>query len=67
MKGHNISLENLLIAYGYDIVKGENATLNAIKEVADQNSQPLCSGYGGFPDGRKCKGCDDCKKMFDKE
>lgn len=24
----------------------------------------LCSGYGVFPDGSKCKGCSDCEGRF---
>lgn len=23
-----------------------------------------CSGYGVFPDGKKCKGCSDCEGKF---
>ncbi len=25
------------------------------------NNKNLCSGYGVFPGGKKCKGCTDCK------
>ena len=26
-----------------------------------ENFRPRCSGWGVFPDGKKCKGCEDCK------
>jgi len=29
------------------------------KHYTDNGS--LCSGYGVYPDGRKCKGCSDCE------
>ena len=47
---------------GFDFVEGKNATLKMIKDVAGPDTLPLCSGYGVFPDGKKCTGCDDCKQ-----
>lgn len=31
----------------------------AKKYTTDKGSR--CSGYGVYPDGRKCRGCSDCK------
>ena len=32
------------------------------KFTTDNGSR--CSGYGVYPDGRKCKGCSDCNGKF---
>lgn len=32
------------------------------KYTTDNGS--LCSGYGVYPDGRKCNGCSDCEGKF---
>ena len=47
---------------GFETVDGYDAVLNAIKIAAVPGKKPLCSGYGVFPNGRKCLGCDDCEK-----
>ena len=46
---------------GFKTVVGFDAVLNAIKDAAGPNQTPLCSGFGVFPNGEKCGGCDDCK------
>lgn len=35
------------------------------KYTTDNGSR--CSGYGVYPDGRKCKGCSDCQGKFIKK
>ena len=61
MKGGDMDLVEILKKEGFKTVQGYGATLKAIKDVADSNTTPLCSGYGIFPDGKKCEGCEDCK------
>lgn len=56
-----MDLVEILKKEGFKTVQGYGATLKAIKDVADSNTTPLCSGYGIFPDGKKCEGCEDCK------
>lgn len=46
---------------GFKTVEGDEAVKNMIKSASDGNMTPLCSGYKVFPDGRKCKGCEDCE------
>lgn len=46
---------------GYKTITGKEALEIAIQEVADLSTTPLCSGYGVFPGGEKCPGCNDCK------
>ena len=46
---------------GFEVFEGANAVRRAIRRCADDSIQSLCSGYRVFPDGRKCKGCSDCK------
>ena len=53
-------LIKLLADNGYKTVEGYENVKNMIKQKADGSEQPLCSGHGFFPDGKKCKGCSDC-------
>lgn len=46
---------------GFKVVRGYAAVMGAIEAAADQDTKPLCSGYGVFPDGKKCDGCKDCR------
>lgn len=41
------------------VKKKNTATKKQKKYTTDNGSR--CSGYGVYPDGRKCKGCSDCK------
>jgi len=45
---------------GFSTVEGKNAVLKAIKDSAGPSSKPLCSGFGVFPNGKRCDGCSDC-------
>lgn len=56
------SVAEVLTDAGYTVVEGIEDTLSAIASVADGFTAKRCSGYGVFPDGTKCKGCDDCRK-----
>lgn len=56
-------ITKILEGAGYKTVTGADAVKKAIRDAEiPGDSTPLCSGYGVFPDGRKCEGCDDCKK-----
>jgi len=46
---------------GFTVIEGKDAVLIAIEGVSDASGE-RCSGYGVFPGGRKCKGCEDCNK-----
>ena len=50
----------VLKAGGFSTVEGKNAVLKAIKDSAGPPSKPLCSGFGVFPNGKRCDGCSDC-------
>lgn len=50
---------------GFVVVDGAKQTINMIKSVSGDDTQPLCSGYRVFPDGTKCNGCADCKEAND--
>lgn len=57
------SLDRLVRALrdnGYAVADGIADVRNLIHAVSDDNEQPLCSGYGVFPDGTRCEGCADC-------
>lgn len=49
-----------ILGEGFGTVEGKVAVLNLIKSMSDDSTDLLCSGYGVFPDGRKCEGCRDC-------
>ena len=49
---------------GYKPAEGRDAVLNMIKSASNGGTKPLCSGYGVFPNGIKCKGCEDCKYLI---
>jgi len=51
---------------GFSTVEGKDAVLKAIKESAGPPSEPLCSGFGVFPNGKKCDGCSDCDDQYAK-
>lgn len=53
-------LIDLLTSGGYEVAVGPDAVFEMIKNNAGADTQPLCSGYGVFPDGKKCPGCSDC-------
>ena len=36
------------------------------KKEVRKKYRPLCSGWGIFPDGKKCKGCQDCGSKTNK-
>ncbi len=55
-------LVDLLRAVGYGVVEGRDAVLAAIAERSDGSTELLCSGYGVFPDGKRCGGCRDCNQ-----
>jgi hypothetical protein len=56
-----MEIKEILSEAGIEVVEGKEAVLNMIKSASDGNMTPLCSGYKVFPDGRKCKGCEDCE------
>ncbi len=58
-----MSLVEILKNEGYEVVEGIDATEKMIKEKANSSNKKLCSGYGVFPNGEKCNGCDDCKAV----
>ena len=54
-------LEKLITDAGFGVVVGHDAVIGKMIDLAPKNgSIPLCSGYGVFPGGLKCKGCPDC-------
>jgi hypothetical protein len=57
----NIGVDGVLLTAGYEIVTGADAVLNLIADKSDGATESLCSGYGVFPDGKKCEGCSDCR------
>ncbi len=56
-----MEVTKILNEAGHETVEGKDAVLNMIKSASDGTETPLCSGYRVFPDGRKCKGCEDCE------
>lgn len=38
-----------------------------MKKTYTTDNGSRCSGWGVYPDGRKCKGCSDCKGGTNKE
>ena len=56
-----MEITEILKEGGIESVEGKEAIMNMIKSASDGNMKPLCSGYKVFPDGRKCKGCEDCE------
>jgi hypothetical protein len=58
-----MNLISILENDGFKTVRGYDKLLKAIKDTAGEDKTPRCSGYGVFPDGRKCNGCGDCKKV----
>jgi hypothetical protein len=49
---HKMYKVKFVIMFFVKMVKG----YKIVKKVY----RPRCSGYGVFPNGRKCKGCPDC-------
>ena len=47
----------------YEVVEGGENVKKAILEAAGPSQGPLCSGWRIFPDGTRCQGCADCKKV----
>lgn len=62
MKDSVQELSELLQNSGYEVAIGCDNTRKMIAEKADHSTTELCSGYGVFPDGRKCVGCADCNQ-----
>ena len=60
LTGKQDELIKILDTAGFKTVSGYNNVMDAIKSVAGSSITPLCSGYGIFPDGKKCPGCEDC-------
>ncbi len=56
-------LMDILRKAGYTVVEGKDDVFAAIAELAGIPTEKLCSGFGVFPDGGRCKGCRDCKCM----
>lgn len=54
-------LVRILREAGHVVAEGKSDVLNLIHAVSGDDTQLLCSGFRVFPDGSKCKGCDDCK------
>ena len=57
-------IRRILRENGYTLVEGKESVLEAIKSVADNSVEKLCSGYGVFPNGEPCKGCADCEEKL---
>lgn len=55
-------LVELLESNGYKTVIGAEAVRSAIAAASDGSEGLLCSGYRVFPDGKRCEGCNDCRK-----
>lgn len=53
-------LAEILNEAGFQTIEGMAAVKQAIQDVADTGTPPLCSGYKVFPDGSVCLGCPDC-------
>ena len=53
-------LKNILIKEGYAVTEGRENVEKAIKQMANNDTKKLCSGFKVFPDGKKCSGCKDC-------
>ena len=58
--GTTQSVKAVLENSGYEVVEGAENVSNAIG--FDFSGEVLCSGFGVFPDGKKCPGCLDCRK-----
>ena len=57
-------LEGLAERAGLNIVVGGDVVIEKMIDLAPKGgSMPHCSGYGVFPDGKKCEGCPDCKSL----
>jgi hypothetical protein len=48
---------------GYKVVVGKDSVLKVIQDMADNEYDKLCSGWGVFPNGDKCPGCKDCEGL----
>ncbi len=57
-------VETILNDAGIPTISGYDVVLDAIKKASDGKDKRLCSGYGVFPDGNKCKGCSDCNEVI---
>ena len=55
-------LIDILNSAGFTTVSGYDSVIKAIENISDKSTNKLCSGYGVFPGGEKCKGCGDCNK-----
>ena len=59
-KNDESELSALLCDAGYEVAIGAADVLKMIQDKAEPPYTSLCSGYGVFPSGEKCKGCSDC-------
>ena len=55
------SIHEILNDAGYRTINGADNVLAAIATESDGSTERRCSGYGVFPDGEKCEGCNDCR------
>jgi hypothetical protein len=55
-------LIDILNSGGFTTVSGYDSVIKTIENFSDKLNKKLCSGYGVFPGGEKCKGCSDCGK-----
>lgn len=53
-------VKDVLEQAGYAVIEGAENVSSAIG--FDFSGEVLCSGYGVFPNGEKCKGCADCRR-----
>lgn len=52
---------------GFKTVEGMEAVLQKSEELSHGKNTSLCSGFGVFPDGRRCQGCHDCQNKYRKK
>ena len=53
-------VKDVLEQAGYTVIEGAENLSSVIG--FDFSREVLCSGFGVFPDGKKCPGCLDCRK-----
>lgn len=57
-------LKGLLERAGFGVVVGKDGVIEKMIDLAPiEGAMKLCSGYGVHPDGEKCSGCKDCRKI----
>lgn len=57
-----MNIVELLNGAGYETAEGAEAVLALVKAKGDDRTERLCSGYGVFPNGDRCAGCQDCER-----